>query len=497
MRATLARGIAVILAAGALCGCPDNTPPPTPEGLKVESASTNDLKISWTISTWPVTCQLFQDTDAGGAFTAKVYDGGGTRFTVASLVPGSTYWYKVQATNSAGSSALSEAVAGTTLALVVEGGALDGSFLGSGAGSSGGSDPGVHSVVLQQDGKILLGGGFTSFDGSSCGRIVRLNADGSLDAPFLAAGTGADGDVAAIAVQPDDRILIGGSFLSCNGTPRSRIARLNADGSLDASFDPGAGASGGVGAIVVQPDGRILVGGAFDTYDSISRNGLARLNADGSLDPGFSIGTGVGGMGVPTVYAIALQQDGKILVGGDFAAFDGISRNRIARLNTDGTLDPSFGGGSGAGGVGAPLVCAIALQPDGKSLVGGRFSTFHGASRSGISRLYPDGSVDPTFDPGAGAGGTINPPILQSVVLQPDGKILIGGAFLTYGGALRRNLARLNTDGSLDAAFLKSKCGPDNTVYCIAVQTDGKILLGGSFDAYNGAARSHVARIQQ
>ena len=303
---------------------------------------------------------------------------------------------------------------------------------------------------------------------------------GDLDASFNP-GSGASYSVYSIALQPDGKVLIGGLFTSYNGTSRYRMARLNADGSLDASFNPGSGANNNVYSIALQPDGKILIGGEFISYNGTYRNYLTRLNADGSLDASFNPGTGAS----YTVYSIALQPDGKILIGGSFTSYNGTSRKYIARLNADGTLDASFNPGTGANG----YVNSIALQPDGKVLIGGEFASYNRTTRRRIARLNADGSLDASFNPGSGANGSV-----YSIALQPDGKVLIGGYFTSYNGTSRNRIARLNADGSLDASF-NPGTGASSTVYPIALQPDGKVLIGGYFTSYNGMGRNRIARI--
>ncbi len=171
----------------------------------------------------------------------------------------------------------------------------------------------IETISIQSDGKIMFGGGFTSYNGTGRKYIARLNADGSLDSSFNP-GTGANGDVRKISIQSDGKIMIGGSFTSYNGTGRNYIARLNADGSLDASFNPGTGANGSVRTISIQSDGKIMIGGSFTSYNGTGRNYIARLNADGSLDASFNPGTGANS----TVYSTSIQSNGKIIIGGQF-----------------------------------------------------------------------------------------------------------------------------------------------------------------------------------
>lgn len=186
--------------------------------------------------------------------------------------------------------------------------------------------------------------------------ILPARADltpGHLDVGFDP-GNGADEEVLAVALQPDGKVVIGGRFNTIDSTARSRIARLNADGSLDASFNPGSGANDQVHAVAVQPDGKILIGGIFTMVNGTARNRIARLNADGTRDNSFNAASG-------SVHAMAVQPDGKILIGGTFTLVNGTARNRIARLNADGSVDTSFDPGTGAD----EPVDAVAVQPDG------------------------------------------------------------------------------------------------------------------------------------
>ena len=209
-------------------------------------------------------------------------------------------------------------------------GEIDPTFnIGTGANNT------VWSTSLQPDGKVLVGGYVTEFNGMTTTRITRLNADGSVDATFNPGGSGPTGgspsSVLATPLQPDGKIMIGGTFNLYNGTTRNRIARLNADGTLDATFDPGAGPSGSgvkVWDIAIQPDGKYIVVGEFTSYDGTPVNNVARVNTDGSLDTAFDPGTGLNS----AVRTITIQPDEKIIIGGQFQTYNGISAKRIARL---------------------------------------------------------------------------------------------------------------------------------------------------------------------
>jgi uncharacterized delta-60 repeat protein len=347
---------------------------------------------------------------------------------------------------------------------------------GSGANSN------VRTVTVQPDGKLLLIGNFTAVNGISHDGIARLNADGSLDNSFSAVVN--TQNVYAVALQPDGKIVLGGFFSAVNNTTRNQIARLNADGSLDASFDAGLGTGGGYFSIVAQSNGKLVVGGIFNMINGANRPSIDRFNADGSVDPGFNPGDGANG----AVKSVAVQADGKIVFGGAFTFVNGSERIGITRLNADGSADSSFNPGEGAGPAGS-TVEAVAVQPDGKILIGGDFRTVNGVARAYLARLNADGSLDAGFNSGSGTSSQV-----YSIAVQSDGKIVIGGSFISVDAVARNFIARLNADGSLDSGFDPGS-GADATVTSVALQSDGKIVLGGGFTAINGVARVGIARL--
>ncbi len=365
---------------------------------------------------------------------------------------------------------------GSVVGLFAQDGTFDATFT-SGTGAS----PLIATTALQSDGKILIGGTFTSYNGTAAERIARLNTNGTIDGSFNTSPGANIGAVLAIAVQADGKVLIGGSFTSYNGTARSKIARLNTDGSLDATFDPGIGADLSVRAIILQADGKIIIGGDFADYNGSISNRLARLNTDGTLDATFDPGTGPNS----ATRTLALQADGKVLVGGTFTDYNGTSRANIARINADGTLDATFDPGTGANG----SVRTLFLQADGKVMIGGDFTTYNGTSRNHIARTNADGSLDTSFDPGTGANAG-----LGSILVQSDGKIIIGGSLTDYNGTTRNFLARVNADGTLDTAF-DPGTGADASVNSVAIQTDGQLVIGGSFTTYAGTPQVGIARV--
>ncbi len=240
--------------------------------------------------------------------------------------------------------------------------------------------------------------------------------------------------------KADGKILVGGLFAFINNEPRNLLARLNPDGTLDAGFNPlftgtAAGAQARIDAVALQPDGKIVVGGNFGQVNGVSRAGLVRLNADGALDPTFGIGTGANS----NVFAIVVQPDQRILIGGTFTTFAGQPRRSIARLSPTGALDQVGLIGPGAS------VRNIVLQPDGSFIAGGSFNTVGSLARNRIARFNAEGSFDTAFDPDvAGAVGLSTPGIFAMVAPGPD-QLVMGGAFSTVSGQPRSGLARLGT----------------------------------------------------
>ncbi|MCX6021672.1 MAG: delta-60 repeat domain-containing protein, partial [Chloroflexi bacterium] len=275
-------------------------------------------------------------------------------------------------------------------------GTLDPTFTTSTVGANGG----VLAIAVQSDGKMVIGGLFTSYNGATANRIARLKADGTLDPEFVVgSGSGANGFVRAVAVQSNGKILIGGDFTTYNGAAANRIARLKADGALDDTFSSGAGPGSVVNAVAAQSDGKVIIGGNFQTYSGAAASGLARLTTGGALDPSFPTATGTNG----TVLAVTLQSDGKILVGGLFDFYNGTPISGAARIDTDGTLDSTFV----SSGLTDGAVNAIALESGGNVLVGGSFTTYNDTASGRMVRLTANGAVDPTFVTGSGTNQTV------------------------------------------------------------------------------------------
>ncbi len=366
------------------------------------------------------------------------------------------------------------AVAST--AVFAASGDLDTSFTASAHGTTNGT---ISVVKRLADGRILVGGYFTEANGVAATSIARLNADGTIDPTFntqnLFAAFGIGSSVNSIAVQADGKILVGGYFYSQIGEPQPGLRRLNSNGSLDITFNTFGIFGGRIDDIEIQADNRIVIGGEF-TGPSATQN-IARLNANGTVDNSFSSVAGL------SVRDLEIQPDGNILIGG-FLTGD-TSSGVIKRLTTNGSVDGTFLSFLTNGSVEA-----LKVKSNGQILIGGTFSSVNGFSQGRLSLLNADGSLDLTFNqnnPGAGGGFSV---AVRDIELASDGKVIIGGRFLSFNGVSRTSVARLNTDGQLDNSFQNNTVLADpSTVYDVALQTDDKVIVGASFGPYSVTVR--------
>lgn len=444
----------------------------------------------------------------------------------------------------------------------------------------------VFSSLSLSNGKIVIGGSFRVYNSKSINGIARLNTDGSLDAGFHSGLT--EGDVVNfILLQPNNQLIIGGTFKKYGKTRVNQIARINTNGALDTTFNATVGANGTITKAVIDPaTGKIIIIGNFTKYNTTGRNGIARLDANGQLDltfnytdttkheptnlaiqsngkilvtftdnfeknnllvrlnvngdidPSFKVESRQGVFNFISLNAIAVQANGKIVVGGSIASgIDSIdayckrinpdgstdatfnpstkstvintisiqlngkiilsgfyknnflhkpySTNTLERVNADGTIDPTLKNYSVTEGIGFNNY-TTSIQPDGKIILGGSFKH----PQSGITRLNSDGTVDINFNTAKGVNGRIH-----TIVKQSNGKFLIGGFFSSYNGVGCKHFTRVNADGSLDTKFNDAINAIDASVNCIALQSDQKIILGGTFTLNNGTQFNNIVRL--
>jgi uncharacterized delta-60 repeat protein/CSLREA domain-containing protein len=344
-------------------------------------------------------------------------------------------------------------------------------------------DLAVQDIALQPDGKILIGGNFANVGGQPRKKVARLNSDGSLDPSFVdpnVTSTTANDTVFAIARQSSGgAVLIGGLFDTVAGVPRRGIALLNEDGTLVSGWVPNL--NGSVLDVAYLPDGSMLAGGYFTTADGQPRTRLVRLTGTGTLHSDFQ-NPNIDG----AVRVIAFQSDGKIIIGGEFQNVGGQPHQHIARLNLNGTVDSTFNVNIDH------FVNDIVFAPaTGSIMVGGEFNTVNGQSRSRLIRLDSNGTIDPDFQPPAFSPAAS----IEAVRWQSD-KILIGGTFSSVGGVARKDIARLNSNGTLDTSFRDvGMSGSFGGVNAITTQADQKILLGGDFQDFGIHVFKKVVRV--
>lgn len=390
----------------------------------------------------------------------------------------------------------------------------------------------IRAIYELDNGKILIGGQFMSLDGKMRDNYARIHQNGTIDNSFLSQGL--NDEVVTISIQQDEKVIMGGNFTTFDTVTQNRIIRINgSDGNKDNSFNIGTGFNNSVKKIAIQSNGKIIVGGDFTIYNEQTANNLVRLNQDGTIDSTFNIGLGFNGY----VKTIIIQPDGKIIVGGNFTEYNGQIQNYIIRLNEDGSKDTTFNIENSFNG----RITALLLQDNGKIIIGGNFTTFNGNSQRYLIRLNEDGTKDTSFIPyqnneflwtftsedaildiavtidkiyvvtqyvrrlnydgSIDNSFTVGYTDIHSIALQENGKILLGGTFdfFSSNGGWRRGLIQLNFDGTIDTNFDISLNGSmeyggffgnnvNDSYGCkeIVIQPDNKIWLGGNFFAYRG-----------
>ncbi len=360
-----------------------------------------------------------------------------------------------------------------------------------------GPDNFIYNVDMQSDGKVLIVGRVTSYNGVTTGGLVRINTDGSLDTTFnnnLVAGSGGGasglgGYTYSVDIQSDNKILVSGNFTTYGTTNVYGIARFNSDGTPDSTFmtNVGTGANGYALQVQQLQSGKILVAGTFTTFNGNAVTGVVLLNSDGTTDTSFAsnLGTGFAGGAASDFTETA---DGKIIIMGDFTSLNGTSLGGIVRLNIDGTIDNTFSQGVGFAG-GYPY--RATAQSNGKLLVVSTATTYDGDAISALVRLNSDETLDTDF--GTNVGSTNN---LYNIAVQADNKILVSGSFATFNGISVNKIIRLNSDGTTDTDFVTDigtgfADGLSKDVGGMVVDSDGNIAIGSRTASFNGVSNTH------
>ena len=339
--------------------------------------------------------------------------------------------------------------------------------------------------------KIYVGGDFTRFNGNTQNALIRLNLDGTKDTSFNI-DTGFNDRVEAINIdRVNSKIYVGGGFTTYKGSTQNRLIRLNMNGTKDTSFNIGTGFDGSVEAINIdRVNSKIYVGGEFTTYNGSTQKYIVRLNLDGSLDNTFNIGSGFNS----TVTNIKIDNiNQKIYVVGDFTTFQGVTQRRLIRLNMDGSKDTSFNIGTGFN----DAVYALNIDTiNQKIYAGGWFTTFNGGAQNRLIRLNMDGTKDNTFNIGTGFDKNITAINIDTV----NSKIYVFGRFYEFNGSdFKKTLVKLNMNGSLDTSFHFRHIGYSGFYgYPHAFNLDiinQKLYVGGVFETYDGSTQNRLVRL--
>ena len=362
-------------------------------------------------------------------------------------------------------------------------GSLDMSTLVTLGSTTNGFNNRIMAIAEQDSGKFLVGGIFNNHSGTPINRFTKINYDGSIDNTFNTNGASANGYVKDIILQDDGKIIIAGAFSTYNNTTSRVIARLHADGTLDPSFSSTFSLNffpSYLNKVDIQDDGKIIIAGSFDNLGgSISKN-IARLNADGSVDGSFNSGVGTNG----EVKYIAIQDDGKIIIVGDFTDYNGTTVSNIARINPNGTIDNSFSTGVFNG-----EILSVKISPNQQIIIGGLFYEIDGNNIvGGFTRLNTNGSIDNTLS-------LQNSCSVNAINLQDDGSYILGGTFningFSYKGLYKMN-ANGNKDPyfqTIPSGF-NSQSIENNS---LLTQSNGNFLVGSSF-AFNGQLTGYLTR---
>jgi uncharacterized delta-60 repeat protein len=333
------------------------------------------------------------------------------------------------------------------------------------------------------DDKMVFFGQFTRYSGLTANRIIRLEREGAVD-NTINYGNAFNQNTNFALRQPDDKIIVGGSFTTYSGVSVGRVVRLNTDGSIDATYATGTTTTGSVLDAHLRADGKVVLVGSFTTYGGLSYSRIALLNTDGNIDATANVGTGFN----TTVDKISADSTGKLYAYGQFGSYSGFTSRSIIRLNSDFSIDNSFTSYFTGGTV---VVNALQIQPDSKLLISGSFGpdNFTGLNGNGLIRTFSDGTIDTSFNIGTGFSASV-----IALCLQPDGKILAGTVGNRFSGQTISRLVRLNSDGSLDTTFNNTNSVINNSILSITLRNN-RILITGNFTNYSGYQAGGIAQL--
>lgn len=329
-------------------------------------------------------------------------------------------------------------------------------------------DNSVLSVVVDNSGVTTVAGIFTSAGEETVGRIARFNSSG-LDTSFTGPGTGANGQITNLYFDYNNTLIATGNFTTFNGVSSPRLAVMDANGNLDTAVSAaiGTGFNGETRCSARDVDGNIIVGGSFTTLNSVTRNRLVMLNSDGTVNTTFATNIGTG----PNNTVTAMRLYGtKLYIGGNFTSINGVSINRIACLNLDGTLDATFRTNIGTG-FNQQINSLSIDETNGDVLASGQFLLVNGVSRAGLARITAAGVPVTAFNSRI---TDISSSFSSSVLCNQ------GVTYFASGSSVKQ----IDQTGRVNTMFvIESTGGSSNN--CISAG-GGIIAVGGSMDQVNG-----------
>jgi uncharacterized delta-60 repeat protein len=337
----------------------------------------------------------------------------------------------------------------------------------------------INSIVLDSNNKqVYAAGTFTKYKDVSQNGLIRLNLNGTKDAGFdIGTGFLSKTAILQIVLDSSGKIYAVGNFATYQGLPQKRLVRLNSDGTKDISFDISSGFDVMPRTITLGLNGRIYVGGEFIAYQGLPQNYLVGLNSDGTKDETFDIGEGTDG----AIFSTALDSSGKLYAGGVFTTYQGSFQNGLVRLNSNGSKDETFDIGIGFEGV----VYALAIDTNNKIYAGCTSNITPGT----LVRLNPNGSIDTSFDVSTKLNYNV-----YSLAVDPNGKVYAGGNFTAYNDVSQNFLIRLNPDGTKDETF-DIGTGFNNIVSSIVLDPNNNIYVGGSFTKYKDVSQNYIVKL--
>jgi uncharacterized delta-60 repeat protein len=353
----------------------------------------------------------------------------------------------------------------------------------------------MSSIAVQSDDKIIIMGGLTIYDGALCKRLIRLNKDLSIDTTFLTnLGTGfstaPNSSVLPnrIAIQSDGKIILVGTFTSFNGSTVGRIVRLNADGTKDTTFitNTGTGANAEIYGVFVDSNNKILIYGNFTSFNGVSKNRLYRLNSDGTADTTFNTNIGTASStGIPRS-VIHIPGSTDYFLSGSTTVFNGSTVARAVALNNDGTLYTTFNTNLGTSFNGT---VSGAIADETNIVAYGSFTSFNGNASRAIVRLSNLGVYDATLPAISWNLAQNANPQIDAMYRHSNGKISARMSGYITGYTTNSSLSRLNSDWTLDTRFMTNASSTMTTLYGVGINPNNdKLVLGGVFTSYAGQA---------